>query len=114
MKYFLTYEELNPESTNYLEFTWNEGEDIEYWSKDSLYLDVEVFDSIDGMAVLSQPDILRSFDIYYNTTVSQKEWEKVKKAMIEMGGVYEEIISELSDWIGDGFSRYPLLMILGV
>ena len=116
MKYWNTYEELDFEtySTNYLQVTWEEAEDYEPWAKDSLYIEGGRFDSLDGMRVLRETGALPTFDFYYDTTVYQSDWERMKNILTDLGGEYAIFISELADWVGDGFISHECFTIHGV
>ena len=117
MKYWNTYEELDFEtySTNYLQVVWDDGTDCEYWSKDSLYINGQKFDNLNGMRVLRSSGALPYFDFYYNTIVYQEDWERMTKILSNMGGEYEVFISELAEWVGNGgFDTHMCFTIIGV
>lgn len=117
MKYWNTYEQLDFEtySTNYLQVAWGKPDECKYWDKDSLFLEGDLFDSLDGMMVLIRSGALPTFDFYYDTVVYSEDWKRMRHILMDMGGEYAIFISELADWVGNGFDNgHKCFTILGV
>ena len=116
MRYWNTNEELEFDtySTNYLQVTCGNDKNYQPWAKDSLYLEGGRFDSLDGMRVLRETGALPTFDFYYDTTVYREDWERMEKILTDLGGEYAIFVSELADWVGQGFKTHDCFCIRGI
>lgn len=101
-------------STNYLEIYWGPRNDACLWSKDSLYIAGEIFDSLGGMRLLRRSGALPHFDFYDVTVVTRDDWKRMNTILTAMGGSPANFVAELAGWIGDGFETNETLIISGV
>ena len=83
MKYWITHKDLDFEtcSTNYLQVAWGKPDECKHWDKDSLFIEGDLFDFLDGMKVLIRSGALPTFDFYYNTVVNKDDWEHMKRIL---------------------------------
>ena len=116
MRYFCTYDQLDfdTNSTNYLQIYWGPYDENRFWAKDSLYIAGDVFDSVCGMKLLYQSGALPQFDFYDDTVVTQSDWERMWEVLSSIGGDPAAFVSELSEWVGNGFDSFDCFTIVGV
>ena len=92
-------------STNYIQIVWDEdGKEREYWSDDALYIEGHSFHMIDGPRVFHSA--IPKYDFYYDTTVDEAAWQRLKTALQERGGKHLQLLQEMLEWVGNGFEDH--------
>lgn len=46
--------------------------------------------------------------------VTKSQWEQVNNECIAQGGVCEELVNEISQWVEETFCEYDVFTILGI
>ena len=92
-------------STNYIQIIWDEdGKEKEYWSDDALYIEGHSFHMIDGPGVFHSA--IPQYDFYYDTTVDEASWQRLKTVLEGLGGKHLQLLQEMSEWVGNGFEDH--------
>ena len=92
-------------STNYIQIVWDEdGKEREYWSDDALYIEGHSFHMIDGPRVFHSA--IPQYDFYYDTTVDEAAWQRLKTVLQDRGGKHLQLLQEMSEWVGNGFEDH--------
>ena len=47
-----------------------------------------------------------TYDFYYDTTVDEASWQRLKTALQERGGKHLQLLQEMSEWVGNGFEDH--------
>ena len=59
---------------------------------------------IDGPRVFHSA--IPKYDFYYDTTVDEAAWQRLKTALQERGGKHLQLLQEMSEWVGNGFEDH--------
>lgn len=111
MKYFLNAAQRKASgSTCYFEFQKGDFKN-KYWLNDSLYLDVDSFDSLMLYALFCAS--IENFCYYAPTKVSPAHWERIVEKSNEKEQ-WKEIIEELHPWVKKCFTEHSCFTILGI
>lgn len=112
MKYFWTGQERKAHKTTCcFEFQQGKYED-ECWKETSLSLHTDFFDNTELYTIICK--VLKDFEYYGITEVTQSQWEEIKALAKVQGGEAAKVIEELTPWAENTFQSFPLFTIIGI
>lgn len=112
MNYFMTEPERKQKHTTccfeFQKGAWQE----KCWLEDSICLDADIFDEnhLYELFIKAVPQ----FDSYGPTQVSEAEWQTLLQLSHSCGGIQEEIIQELAQWVRDCFQSESVFTVCGI
>ena len=114
-KYCLNCNEVDIDNygSNYIEIAWDiEGEEREYWSDDSLYIEGHSFQMIEAEHVFR--GAIPTYDLYFDSSIDEKSWSRLKEKLNNLGGEYRKLLDEMTVWVGDGFKDHKSFTMRGI
>lgn len=112
MKYFIG-EKQRKESHSTCYFEFQKGKyDGKCWKEDSLSISDDDFHELSLAKIFLQ--VIPDFDYFGTTEVNAEQWEKIKSILLEKGGEYGEILTELEPWVCDNFGEFDVFTVWGM
>lgn len=110
MKYWLTLNEKDQHSTNYIEFKPGPFQK-KWWNSDSLYIEEDTYVDL-LIPVLNR--VFEDFAYTSSYSISAEEWDLLFDACMASHTLVQDVMAEIHPWAEKVFEKESCITILGM